>query len=356
MRSRHIIIISVLLCVCAGCARCAPISFIMKASPAQLAAKNVTVANEVAVSYVADGAITIDGDTSDWPAGAQLVAVGPSDPADLSATARVAFSETAFYIACDVIDDIHNNKDYPERMWQHDSFQFAIDPLLRRTIGRYGEYDSELGMCFTNNQAVAWRWQRPAGTPGERVKGARVAVKLHEGRAVYEARFPLEELWPMRPELGPCGFAYLVHDRDTGEREAFAPWSSGIGSGKDPSSFGLLRFAGSPAKVAARFLLPVDPTPASRPQEWSMEVYAARAGKLTVTCDGVIEHGERKGEAVFSDITLDVPAGFSVWTLTADLSPFAPARLKLRPTATLDGAKDEVPAREFTVYVYGGGE
>lgn len=309
--------------------------------------------------FVADGAITIDGDLSDWPRGAQpLNTSGTAAPEDLSASARIAASPTTFYFACDVTDDVHYQREYGDKMWVGDSIQFAIDPLFQRTSGGYGDYDHELGMCFVESAPLVWRWQRPSGMLGEIMQGTKIAVKTLKGRTVYEVAIALEQLWPLRPELGmPFGFSYLVNDSDgSREREGVVTWSSGIGSGKDPSAFGAVSFGGSRkgsvGAVAGRFMLPLDPTPSDKPQEWALDVHAWRAGKLTVECDGIVEHGARKGSRVTAQSTFDVPAGVSKWRLDADLSALAPARLKLKPTVTLSGARDPVPPHEFTVYVY----
>lgn len=317
----------------------------------------ITASHHASVPFVSDDSIRIDGDLSDWPAAAPvLTATSPSVSKDLSATARVAASSTSLYLAWDVTDDAHVMRASGDQMWQWDSVQFALDPLGLRTAGHYGTYDYELGMCQPQpGNPVMWRWQRPPGVPGERVKNAQLAVKLADGKAFYEARIPLAEVWPLRPEAAtPCGFAYVVNDRDDRDREAFAGWASGIGSGKDPSAFGLLEFEQPPSdvKVAGRFLLPFDPLPSSSPQHWDLQVYAARAGKLTVMCVGEIEHGANPGASISARAVFDVPAGVSRWKLSADLSRFAPARLLLRPTVSLDGTPDAVPPHPFTVYVY----
>lgn len=313
---------------------------------------------DTTVPWVDDSSIRIDGALSDWPKdAAPLEAPGQGDPRDLSAVGRVAVSPTSFYFACEVSDDVQYQRDYGDRMWRFDSIQFALDPLFQRTRGRYGDCDHEFGLCFVDGAPLVWRWQRPLGMKGEQVPGAELAVRFEPGRAIYECRIPLSELWPLRPELGmPCGFAFVVNDSDGGhDRESTACWASGIASGKDSSAFGVLRFDGSVAagcQIGARFELPTDPTPAAKPQEWQMAVYAKRAGRLTVKCEGIVEHGKDRGSAIRATTSLDVPRGVSNWLLLADLSSVAPARVRVKLSASLDGVADAVSSRDFVVYVY----
>ena len=332
-------------------------AFDLKASRAPDEPKlEVTHDCRAAASVVRDEDVTIDGDLSDWPANATpLRARGEAQPDDLSAVAFVAVSPTSFYFACEVTDDQHYQRAYGDEMWQFDSVQFAIDPLFERTVGRYSVHTHEIGICFVNGGPLVWRWHRPLGLKGEEVPGADLAVAFSEGKTTYELRIPLHELWPLRPALAhPVGFTYVVNDTDGSDSRDFIAWASGIGSGKDSSSFGILTFPEDrqDVQVAARFLAPTDPTPADHPQEWTMHVYAKQAGKLTVECDGKIEHGPYKGSRAFARTRFEVPAGVSNWRLSADLARLAPARIKLRPSVALENAADAVESRPLTVYVY----
>ncbi len=309
--------------------------------------------------FVKDGSIKIDGDLSDWPKNLHsMKAHGTLPTEDVSASALAAVSPTALYLAFDVTDDVHYQREYGDRMWMGDSIQFAIDPLLERTPGRYGDYDHEIGLCFVEGVPLVWRWQRPVGMKSEVVPGAKLAVSIKKGRTIYEVAVPLQELWPLRPELSTlCGFSYLVNDSDGGrERESYATWSSGIGSGKDASAFGLMQFPKwtqmSGVSVAARFMLPQDPTPSNKPQEWTLELFARRAGIVKVECEGMIEYGKYKGSPVQAITLINAPKGLSKWKLSADLAKLSPARIKLLPSVSMGGMRDAVPPHEFTIYVY----
>ena len=310
------------------------------------------------VGFVEDAKMRIDGDLSDWPKDAAPLDAGSSaDPKDLSAVAYAAVSTTSFYFACRVTDDKHYQRDYGDRMWAADSVQMAFDPLNQRTRGRYGDYDHEFGLCSVDGAPLVWRWQHPACLKGEKVPGADLAVRFGKGEAVYEARIPLEQLWPLRPEISPtCGFAFLVNDSDGKGDRQYVSWATGIGEGKNPSSFGALVFPTErlcrDVPLAARFILPEAPTPSDKPQEWRLDVCARRAGKLTVRCEGQIERGAEAGSSFWSETALDAPAGVSSWRVRADLSRVAPARVKLRPRLTSGNASDAVLSPEFTVFVY----
>lgn len=309
--------------------------------------------------FVKDGSIKIDGDLSDWPRNQRPMKTRGTSPAeDVSASALAAVSPTALYLAFDVADDVHYQREYGDRMWVGDSIQFAIDPLLERTQGRYGDYNHEIGLCFVEGAPLVWRWQRPVGMKSEVVPGAKLAISIKEGKTIYEVAIPLQELWPLRPELSTlCGFSYLVNDSDgSRERESYAAWSSGIGSGKDASAFGVLQFPEytklTGVDIAGRFLLPQDPTPSNKPQEWTLELFASRAGAVKIECEGIVEYGKFKGLPVRAATAINAPKGTSKWKLSADLAKFSPARIKLRPSVSLGSMRDAVPPHEFTVYVY----
>lgn len=327
-------------------------TFDLKAAPAPEKAINTRPSANIAQAvFVSDGSIKLDGSLSDWPKGIEpMKAVGTSDPGDLSAVGYIAVSPTSLYLAFDVTDDKQEQRDAGLNMWRFDSIQFALDPLTQKTPGRYGDYDHEIGLCFRDNEPLVYRWQKPAGMKGEEVPGAVMGVKFREGGVVYEAKIPLSELWPLRPEVGSCGFSWLVNDSDGGDRESFAAWSSGIGSGKDASQFGEMHFPADLTKncpVASRCITPKNPTPSTEPQKWELEVFAPSAGNVTVKCDGVVEHGQYKGSPVQGVTTLNVPAGVSKWVLSADLSQFAPARLGVKVSVT-----DTAAAHKSVVYVY----
>ena len=353
-----VLAVTALMLVCVPGSADKALGFSLTAEQIEVPAPPVIPASKpVDVTWVEDNAIKIDGDLSDWPSDAAPLPTAYTDADDLSATAYLAVSASDFYMACDVTDDFYNMHGYGENMWEYDSVQFAIDPLCKRTVGRYGDYDQEIGFCLFLDEPLVWRWQRPFGMPGEKVPGAQLAVNLSEGKAVYEARIPIQQLWPLRPELGwPCGFSYLVNDRDDSrDREGFGAWASGIGAGKDPSAFGVLNFPSdripSSTVVAARFLTPQDPTPSTQPQKWTCDIYAAHAGTVTIECTGSVEHGEAKGSRIWAQASFDVPKGVSRWHLSADLRKFAPHRTKVIPSVTLDGAA-AAPCHPFTVYVY----
>lgn len=349
------IIISLLLAV-AVYANTEPITFGLKADRLPISNPKVQFGSFSAkAANVDNSSIKIDGSLSDWPKTTQaLIADGTCDPQDLSASAYVAVSSTDFYFACKVNDNIQYQRDYGDRMWIADSVQFAIDPLYQKTRGRYGDYDHEIGLCFVDGAPLVWRWQHPIGLRGEVVPGAQLAVKFEPGKATYEARIPLKELWPLRPELGEaCGFSYVVNDSDGGhDRKNSVSWGDGISPSKNASGFGTLSFPGTDTHVAVRCLVPLSPTPSTTPQKWVLNVYAKHAGRLTVLCDGMIEHGRDKGSKITAKMTLAIPKGSSAWCLSADLSKYAPARVRLNFNTELDGVKDGVTAPDQIVYVY----
>jgi hypothetical protein len=337
-----------------------PVTFTLTAS--QIAATHIAdIPSAIAGSacFVKDGSIKIDGDLSDWPQNLRPMKTRGISPAeDISASAFVAVSPAAIYLAFEVTDDVHYQREYGDRMWMGDSVQFAIDPLLERTQGRYGDYNHEIGLCFVEGAPLVWRWQRPIGMKSEVVPGAKLAVSIGKSRTIYEVAIPLQELWPLRPELSAlCGFSYLVNDSDGScERESYAAWSSGIGSGKDASAFGVLEFPECTELIsvglAGRFLLPQDPTPSNKPQEWTLELFARCAGVVKIQCEGTVEYGKYRGSPVRAVATLNAPKGLSKWKLLADLAKLSPARIRLQPSISLGGIRDAVPPHEFTIYVY----
>lgn len=146
-----------------------------------------------------------------------------SGPGDLSARVALAVDDANLYVAADVADDVHQQNMPGPELWQNDSFQIGIDPVLARTDG-YGEHGHEIGFALQDGKPIAYRWAgrrgQPLGIPrpfGVRGEAVRTAIRRIDGRTIYEAAIPLAQLAPLSPDMWPhAGLCFVVNDSDDG--------------------------------------------------------------------------------------------------------------------------------------------
>lgn len=294
-------------------------------------------------AWMGNGAdIVIDGNLEDWPADAAWIDVGAiEDAADLSATVAVAISGHGFYLAADVRDDAHWNREGGERIWMGDSVQFALDPMGDRAAGGYSWDDHEIGIALTETGPLIWRWQRPSVYPMGEIRSADVAIVRDEegGTTRYELRISYAALYPLEPAILPwCGFTIAVNDGDRGRRDVSLLWTPGLTEGKNPALFGVLRFPGEEIRRSTAYAVclegPADPVPAGVGEIWSVRVYAANEAypddEFTIGVAADVETGPAIGTCWWVDDT-EMPRGASRWMLAPNLEGVAPARMLVTP-------------------------
>jgi len=198
----------------------------------------------------------VDGVDSDWPnippavLGADrgdffVLREGAwGGPQDLSAKVRLAWDHRALYVLVAVTDDRHVQSHHGPDVWQSDNVQLAFDADLAawhaREEGKPVAY-AEIGLTRTDTGDEVYRWLwREGPVAGVRFKSSR------EGQiTTYEAALPWPELNASAPRPGALsGFALLVNEDDGEGRDGWLQLYDGIGYGKDPRKFGVLRFVG----------------------------------------------------------------------------------------------------------------
>jgi hypothetical protein len=186
-------------------------------------------------------AAVLGGDAGDFTALREGARRGPED---LSARARLTWDERALYVLVEVTDDQHVQSHHGPDVWQSDNVQLAFDSGLEawkaREAGQAAEY-AEIGLSRTDTGDEVYRWLWKEGpAPGVAIKSSR------EGnRTTYEAVIPWPELNAAAPKPGALsGFALIVNEDDGEGRDGWLQLYDGIGFGKDPRKFGVLKFAG----------------------------------------------------------------------------------------------------------------
>jgi hypothetical protein len=181
-------------------------------------------------------------------------------PGDLAADVAMKVDDKNVYFAARVTDDAHWQPHYAADFWKGDCIQIGFDPTLeRRSDGKYGEEDPEIGFVLQDDRSMVWRWHGRRGQPLGPIDRARIKITRTKTETLYEAAIPLSELMPMAPDLWPeCGFDIVVNDSDggrlrKGRMELRLP---AMTRGKRTADFATLRFEPSPdkAKTSAALL------------------------------------------------------------------------------------------------------
>ncbi len=221
---------------------------------------------------IAAPGVALDGSLDEWSS-ASFVSLSspgdfvspdhaPGDASDLSLRFALMWDATNLYVGVEVADDVHDNDAAADMLWSGDSVQAALD------VGQNGGHsyddtdDFELGWALLPAGPASWRWTAPVTAPAD---GSQVFVASITGGLAYEIRIPSTSLGISTLAEGQMmGFTMLVNDADGEGREGWVEWTPGIGSFKDPASFGVLSLVGTvlpaddPAEPTAD--LPPDPS------------------------------------------------------------------------------------------------
>ncbi len=198
----------------------------------------------------------IDGSGSDWPpmrpielgkTPADFVTLGTDAWAgqeDLGAGLRLQWDDRALYLLASVTDDTHVQSQSGPEVWKGDGIQLAYDPRFEgwkaKSAGRPPSY-AEIGLTKTSAGDEVYRWLWKEGP----VVGVALRVGRQGNTTTYEASIPWEQLNCGPPVSGDIGgFSLLINEDDGNGREGWLQLYDGIGYGKDPSRFGILRFEG----------------------------------------------------------------------------------------------------------------
>lgn len=161
-----------------------------------------------------------------------------SGPQDLSGTFSVSWDETNFYLEAEVTDDIFLTPFPSQEMFKNDSIQFGMAAGIPGMATFYYEY----GISMTSDGPQIYCYSAPAGVPlGIHANGdMELAVTRDEDSKLtrYHLKMPWRELEPIQPAADSViSFSFLLNENDTGQRDGFIEWGSGIGGTKDPALY-----------------------------------------------------------------------------------------------------------------------
>ncbi len=195
------------------------------------------------------GTMTIDGSLAEWSA-APFTALAPpgdwvspdlpppSSATDLSARFAAMWDGLNLYLAVEVADDLAVNPNPPANIWMGDSVQVAFDMALDGGHAYDGDDDFEMGWARTGGGDAGYEWTAPASAP---IFYSEFASAVTTAGLAYELAIPANMPAPSGFYEGSrYGFTILVNEDDGTGREGWIEWTPGIGSTKDPASFGLL--------------------------------------------------------------------------------------------------------------------
>ncbi|MCL6629769.1 MAG: PDZ domain-containing protein, partial [Armatimonadetes bacterium] len=134
---------------------------------------------------------------------------------DLSSALALKVDQDNLYLAVKVRDDTHVQEQDGLRLPDNDCLQFALDPILERRDGGYGENNHEFAFALRGNETIVWRRYGRQGQPLTRSTRVNAKVVRVEDSTIYEAAIPLSELSPMCPSIWPkFGANIVISDND----------------------------------------------------------------------------------------------------------------------------------------------
>lgn len=154
---------------------------------------------------------------------------------DLGGRFAIAYDNGFLYLAAEIRDDIHNQSNSDDQVWQGDSIQFAFTDKPMVNSKYY-----ELTAALTPNGAEICVLETANGESCGLRKFPCSIVR--DGNLTrYEIAIPLKELKIIDPDKTRVfGFSFLVNDNDGSGRRGWIEWGSGIGIAKNPSLYKLL--------------------------------------------------------------------------------------------------------------------
>lgn len=166
-------------------------------------------------------------------------------PKDASAKIYLAYDKNYFYIAADVLDDVHITRASDQMIWNQDCLQYGFDTEndafdIQSAHGGYSPDDREFCMALTPKGPQNFCYTAPLELAGKPVPDLVNIKELPGGRMIYEARIPWSYLGKLGPKPGSVfGFNIVMFDID--QKDGSVPYymelSPGIADGKNPAYF-----------------------------------------------------------------------------------------------------------------------
>ncbi|WP_187274554.1 DNRLRE domain-containing protein [Paenibacillus sp. N3.4] len=159
-------------------------------------------------------------------------------PDDLSGSFNLTWDETNFYLEADIVDDHFQYPFVGQEIYKNDSIQFGMAGGIPGTVA----YNYEIGLSQTAQGPQIYFYNAPQGIPLGIHDNGDMDLKVNRDEVLkvtkYRLRMPWRELVPIIPAAGNViSFSMLVNDNDTGSREGYIEWGSGIGGSKDPTLY-----------------------------------------------------------------------------------------------------------------------
>ncbi len=217
---------------------------------------NERVALDFAIVVKADGVMSVDsfdGDISSWANAYPVHAGTPQDGSDAAAwqnannalRAFAKWDEKYLYILCDAYDGHQMQLFTGNTMWQGDSVQIAIDPLLNRfysdgsLIESYQEDDTELTFAkIATGADESYMGKAPTGREtGNREGYLKVIRNDAENITRYFIRIPVEDVLLTTGVNRQFGWNAVLNDADTLMRERYVQVTRGTGDYKAPGHY-----------------------------------------------------------------------------------------------------------------------
>eukprot|EP00831_Metopus_contortus_P003560 TRINITY_DN11318_c0_g2_i1.p1 TRINITY_DN11318_c0_g2~~TRINITY_DN11318_c0_g2_i1.p1 ORF type:complete len:313 (+),score=29.39 TRINITY_DN11318_c0_g2_i1:330-1268(+) len=159
--------------------------------------------------------------------------------ADIDAAFNISWEKDILKLYVEVVDDIHEQDEATDGMWNGDSVQVAFQSFDKKADS---QLCSEYTLGLNKGKALVYREFSQLKLPAGMAKNVSLDVKREGDKTIYTARFPVAELGlPSLKDGTIFGFSLLVNDCDKKVRKGYLRWGDGIGSGKDPSVYNWIR-------------------------------------------------------------------------------------------------------------------
>ena len=170
-------------------------------------------------------------------------------PEDLSFSGTVMWDEDTFYLMSIVTDDIYSTvytPNEPRYSYRGDNIQFGLDERLEINAAETSDIN-ELSMGSLRGWGdFVFRHNSYHGLDKNvLVENVDICIKRYDTYTVYEAAIPFEEIFYEGFEIDtsrPYRFSVMINENDGIARKGWIQYTSGIGSYKDVSEFGTIRF------------------------------------------------------------------------------------------------------------------
>jgi hypothetical protein len=147
--------------------------------------------------------IQVDGKLDDWSGVSPYALAKPGAGADGKSSWEyvgklwLAYDESGLHAAVMVDDAKHVQNREPGDLWQEDSVQIALDPLMngaRTQSGGYRDDDYEYSFAQANSGPLVFRSKGTTWKPIGLTKALPFAFKSESGKSVYEVSIPWTEV------------------------------------------------------------------------------------------------------------------------------------------------------------------